>query len=227
MESSDRIPTSEAASRLGVSPRRLRALIEGGQLNAERIGRQWLVSAADVRRYRELRPRAGRPLSARRAWALLFMLSGERPDWVEPRDRSDLRHHLSLRSPARLVAAVRKRARLDRLRAHPGDLPRMRESDLLVLSGASAAGEHDLDLHAPGVVEAYVAAEHLDALGREFPWRPSEGPNVFLHVAGDFWPFDAAARIAPAAAVAVDLLEADDERSRRAGRDLFRRLPGP
>lgn len=224
---SGHIPVAEAASRLKISPRRLRALIEQGELGAEKVGRQWLVSAADVVRYQGLRPGAGRPLSPRRAWALLFLLSGERPAWVGPRDRSELRHHLQPRSPAHLVASVRRRAKLHPLRVHPGDLRRLRVSERLILSGASAASEYRLDLHAPGVVEAYVSAQNLRELAGDFAFAPSEAANVLLRSVDASWPFDEGLRLAPAAAVAVDLLEAQDERSRAAGHELLERLLKP
>ncbi|MGH2379477.1 MAG: hypothetical protein ACRDGT_13545 [Candidatus Limnocylindria bacterium] len=76
-------------------------------------------------------------------------------------------------------------------------------------------------------MEAYVSVEGLEALARDFAFASSEGANVFLRSVGAFWPFHEGARVAPAAAVAIDLLEAQDERSRHAGRELFRRLPAP
>lgn len=42
------ITTNEAARRLGVGPRRLRYLIAGGRLKAQKIGRDWLVEEASV-----------------------------------------------------------------------------------------------------------------------------------------------------------------------------------
>jgi len=38
------LTTTEAASRLGITPRRVRALIAAGRLDAERIGRDWLIA---------------------------------------------------------------------------------------------------------------------------------------------------------------------------------------
>ena len=46
-------------------------------------------------------------------------------------------------------------------------------------------------------------------------------PNVILHVVDDdAWPFDDGEQVAPRPVVAVGLLDADDERSRRAGQRL-------
>jgi hypothetical protein len=48
-----------------------------------------------------------------------------------------------------------------------------------------------------------------------------ERPNLLLRVVDDdVWPFEAGTNIAPRPVVAVDLLESDDDRSRRAGLEL-------
>lgn len=47
--------------------------------------------------------------------------------------------------------------------------------------------------------------------------------RVDLVVSDDDWPFEAGQRVAPAPVVAVDLLEADDERSQRAAREFLAR----
>ena len=53
----------------------------------------------------------------------------------------------------------------------------------------------------------------------------SERANVVFRVVKDqSWPFPEGAAVAPPAVVAVDLLESEDERSRRAGAELLQRL---
>jgi excisionase family DNA binding protein len=44
----DLLSTQEAAARLGVSPRRVVALIDTGRLPAIRVGRSWVIRAADL-----------------------------------------------------------------------------------------------------------------------------------------------------------------------------------
>jgi excisionase family DNA binding protein len=46
------IGLSEAAKLLGVSHATLRAQIWRGRLNADKVGRDWLVTGAEIRRYR-------------------------------------------------------------------------------------------------------------------------------------------------------------------------------
>lgn len=54
--------TQEAAEHLGISPRRVRALIKEGLLKAERVGRDWLVDEASLEeRLSKGRGAAGRP----------------------------------------------------------------------------------------------------------------------------------------------------------------------
>lgn len=40
--------TSEAAKKLGVTPQRVRAMIEAGRLGATKIGRDWLITEVDL-----------------------------------------------------------------------------------------------------------------------------------------------------------------------------------
>ena len=57
------LTTHDAADRLGVTDRRVRALIEGGRLPALRVGRDWLIRAEDLRRVARRKP--GRPRKKR------------------------------------------------------------------------------------------------------------------------------------------------------------------
>ena len=53
------LTTSQAAAALGVSPRRVQAMIRAGRLKAIRFGRDWLIRPADLDAVR-VRP-VGRP----------------------------------------------------------------------------------------------------------------------------------------------------------------------
>lgn len=50
------LTTEQAAARLGVSPRRVRAMIAAGRLAAQQVGRDWLISPEAIRDYRPGRP---------------------------------------------------------------------------------------------------------------------------------------------------------------------------
>jgi excisionase family DNA binding protein len=53
------LTTQKAAEALGVTPRRIRALIAAGRLDATLIGRDWLINPADLEKVRKRKP--GRP----------------------------------------------------------------------------------------------------------------------------------------------------------------------
>lgn len=71
--SSDVLSVADAAERLGVSPRRVRQLIDDGDLRASRMGRSWLVAADSVERRRRLAPSGGRPLDSQRVWVVALV----------------------------------------------------------------------------------------------------------------------------------------------------------
>ena len=55
------ITQTAAAEILGVSRRRVRQLREEGRLRSEKVGRDWLVDAENVRAYAETARRPGKP----------------------------------------------------------------------------------------------------------------------------------------------------------------------
>lgn len=112
------------------------------------------------------------------------------------------------------------------MRAHPSDLARIGAERGLVRTGVSAAAEHGLDISAPGVLELYAPAETAARLVRKYALEPSSSPNVVLHVVDGAWPFGRDQRVAPGPIAALDLFDADDERTRRAGREYLARLAG-
>ncbi len=77
-----------------------------------------------------------------------------------------------------------------------------------------------------GPLDAYLMSSDLQAIRDVFVMEErSERANVVFRVVEDqMWPFPEGALVAPPAVVAVDLLESEDERSRRAGTELLQRL---
>jgi excisionase family DNA binding protein len=53
------LTTSQAAKKLKVTPRRVIALIEAGRLPASKLGRDYVIQAADLARVKDRKP--GRP----------------------------------------------------------------------------------------------------------------------------------------------------------------------
>lgn len=55
------IGTTEAAERLGVSARRVAAMITQGILKAEKVGKTWIIDTAEVAKVAKQIRKAGRP----------------------------------------------------------------------------------------------------------------------------------------------------------------------
>jgi len=221
----DYVSVAEAARGLRLGDRRIRALIRAGALAAQNVGGRWLVSRADVEQRARRRGRPGRPLGQRNAWALVARLSGAEWPELSPWDRSRLKQRVANRSLLSLADELHDRAELHLFRSDERVLERLRDDSAVVLSGVNAAAEYGLDIRAPGVVEAYVDRDRLDDLVYRYALRPAAvaDANVLLRVVDEAVP-RARQGVAPVAAVALDLLESSDDRSRRAGRELARRL---
>lgn len=214
----------EAAEELGVSPRRVRQMLAEGNLRGERVGRAWVVEHEALERAAAKRPEVGRPWRAEAVWAFLALASGREID-VSPVDRLRLRRRLEDGVRANL-GRLRARSDEHRVYGHPSVLQPILQLAGVVRSGVSAAVDYSIDVVAQEVAEAYVRSSELRDLVERFALdESSDRPNLILRAVDDAaWPFEAGDEVAPPIVAAVDLLEADDERSRRAGVDLLERL---
>ncbi|HEY8476037.1 MAG TPA: hypothetical protein VIN09_04150 [Chloroflexota bacterium] len=113
---------------------------------------------------------------------------------------------------------------MQRFRAHPSDLPRIAAERGVVRGGVSAAADYDIDITTSGILEAYVAAGRLSMLQRKYGFEASAHANLILHVVEGPWPFAPSARVVPSIVAALDLIESGDQRSRRAGEELLRKV---
>lgn len=210
----------EAAQLIGVSPQRVRAMLDAGRLHGRKVGRAWLVP--DPERLDRRPP--GRPLSAASAWALLALLVGDVPEWVDPSVVSRLRRRVRRGGVVRALRESVPRARLHRWRVLPRDIDKLVNEFRLVLSGLSAR-HPELDVVPLGhELDAYVDASHLPRIERRFrPDRASERPNVILRVPSHRWILERFDK-APPPVVAADLLVSDDPRVARAATLLLEAL---
>lgn len=218
----DVLSVARAADVLDVSPRRVRQLLESGQLAGQQLGRSWVIDRGDVDRFR--RNGAGRPWSASSAWAVLGLAAGHEPE-LSPVDRSRARGRLADRGLGGLVEQLRARAERREVYAHPSVLGRVVRDDRAVRSGVSAAHEYHADLIVQDAAEVYARAGDVADLVDSYALDEyADRPNLILHVVDDeAWPFGDRQQVASWPVVAVDLLDADDERSQRAGRELIER----
>lgn len=217
------ISVREAAIRLGVSPQRVRVLADAGRLPARKLGRDWLI---DMDRAAVAAPgqrEPGRPLSARSSWAILRLLAGKPILGVSRSERLRARERVSAIADA-APGHLASRADIHRLVVHRGLRERLSADPRIVLGGASAASHHHADLIALDELEGYARVEDLERLVREYALVPpafGASANVLLRVPVPAWPFDEGERVAGRAVVAMDLIDAGDERSVRAGRILL------
>jgi excisionase family DNA binding protein len=221
------LSAAEAAQRLKISERRVRALLEEGRIPAQRVSGRWVIDESDVSRYRPGAP-AGRPLSERSAWQLIrharnIAVHGiDDPD-LSPVERHRLHRRLQrlLESPDPLILAsslLSKRAEKVELSSSPADIVEMREDPRIRLSGVS---HHESGLLSNSEVEAYVSRKNFEALIRDWYLvrpRVGERANVVLHVVEDL-PAEL-----PPLAIAADLAERPGAREQEAARKILRRI---
>lgn len=218
----DVLDVTKAAGQMGIRPRRLRDLARAGRIPAKRLGRSWAIDPEALVLARRRSP--GRPLAAANAWGLLAMLSGERPDWLDPSVRSRLKRRLQ--DPERFVDALRwsePRSEMRAWRILPADVVRLREEPGFVLSGLFAGFVGVDVLGRPDELDAYLDDAVLRRIRKRFkPIESPREPNVILRVPSQSWVLRQGP-IAPPAVVAADLLPHPDPRVSRSARTFLER----
>lgn len=218
------VPVGEAARLLGVSPARVRELVNGGMLRAYRHGRELLVDRESLdRRLRVVRPRAGRPLSPRMAWAMLWVASGLRPGWVSPPELTRARRY-ARRDLWQWPGLLARRSDVHYVRMLPGPLRRLVGEADVVRGGVSAANAHGSELMAAeSEAELYLPDAHFQRLRKENRLKlDADVSNVVLRVPR--FPMSALGLdggVMPRAVVAVDLFDSGEPRSMRAAHQLL------
>ena len=209
------VGVADAAAELGVSQRRVRQMLADGTLRGSRIGRVWAIDRAALDLVSDRSTSAGRPWKAASAWAVLALADGREIEGSAVA-RSRARRRLA-GGLLPLAEQLRTRAATWHFYGHPSVLDRLPGPARAVRTGLSATGEHGLDLVAVGVYEAYMPESDLAEAVRRFALIEGvERPNVVLRaVEDDNWPFRPDEKVAPIPVVALDLLDANDDRSKR------------
>ncbi len=216
------LTVSEAASRLGVHPSRVRALIHAGDLAARSVGGRWFIDPESVNARTAQGTASGRRFTPARAWGLLFLADDHRPTWLDSNAVWKLRRLLHVHGLDMLRPRLVGRGRRTAWRAHPSDVPRIREEQGLCRTGASTEAAASAGLIASDLVDGYLPSEAQASLIATYGLRPSDQPNVVLRVVPRFadpWPLG---REAPMSVVAVDLVEDPDPRTRAVGQSMIR-----
>ncbi len=222
------ISVPDAADALGLSPARVRLLAANGGLPAQKIGGRWLVERGGVEKRRSRGSAGGRPFAPRNAWAVLSLASGEEAGQIDSVTRSRLRRLLSFDGLSSLALRLERRAEVRHYSGHPGEIRYILADKKLVASGVSAAREIGLDLLSGNEADGYVSDSDLDGFVRDHALLPvaAVDANVVLRlVPDDVWAgFLKGRPHASEAAIALDLAEDVDSRSRAAGEKLLGRI---
>ena len=212
----------QAARALGVSPRRVRALIGSNRVSAVRLGRSWALDRNLLRA--RPRRRSGRPISADNAWALLALLSGLEAPWADVFSRSRLKRRLLNREWLdKALESSEPRSAIYSWRILPSDLPKLKDYGL-VRSGL-AAQIPGLDIvPMDNALDGYVSSKALAQIEKKLkPAKSPDNPNIVLRVPSQPWVLSQGP-VAPPAVVAADLLAHPDGRVARAGRKLLQSI---
>lgn len=216
--------TADAAEALNLTADRVRQLIATGVLDSRRVGGRYVVRRHDVEARIGTGAPPGRPFSPRRAWALILLAGGETPPGLDAVTLSKLRAVLRDRDLWSMRSRLGSRAKSRDLRAHSSDLARLESESGVVLTGGRHAREAGLSLVAPDApVELYTDERTADRLAARYVLRPSDRPNVRLRVLPPVAAGWLRGRVAPRAAVALDLAEDLDPRAQAAAREALER----
>lgn len=204
------VSVAEAADLLGVSPRRVRQMIDAGRVQARQVGGQWLVEAASL----PSSPHRGRPMAADVAWAMLAEVAPEHftPDeayrWRQRRNKL-----VRDPEPERLLSSwVASRAR--RMSFESRGSAALLEDERVVPSGMS---DPRSEIAAGDIVEGYVRESDLAAVRRAHLLRPGgHRSSVVLHVAEQL-----PKSPVPPLVLAADLAEHDEPRALSRARELI------
>lgn len=221
------VSIAEAARDLEIDPSRVRALVASGELDGIKLGGRWAVDRASVARRQRIGHLGGRPYEPRNAWGVIFLASRLDAPWLSSVARWRLEQALAIHGLAGLQPRLTRRAALNRFHAHPGEVAYLFGRPEPVHSGISAAREHNLPLVPTHEVDAYVDADEVERICEEHALEPAsagEGNVVLRVVPSGAWPFGSGDRVAPLAAVALDLAEDPDPRSARIGAGALKRL---
>lgn len=181
--------TEEAARLLGVTPRRVRQMLDDGDLVRAARG---LVDATSVEHHRA---RTGerhrtRVWAEHTAWGAIALLSDVLPHWLGATQASRLRAALREVSVLDLVTRTRGRAVAQTYRAHPAAVQRLREdivlTDSSVLGLVDGTGLDGIALGGNGIgaasdsIRGYYPARHLDEVVERFGLKEEPAGNVTI-----------------------------------------------
>lgn len=208
------LTVTELADRLGVTSRRARDLLGGGEIAGRQLAsRAWLADSDSVLRYETSARRGkGRGLDAASAWGLLWELSGLDADWLTLSTHARLRRRIREAGADQIAKAVGRRAVARRYTAANVE----RASAGLIATGRAAVGSLGTDLIDDRQrVSGYVRDGSADDYAAQhFMVAEIGGQDVVYE---NTLPIRFDGDVMPQAVVAADLATSTDTRERSAG----------
>lgn len=207
---SDLLSLADASVLLGVSSERVRQLVVAGDLPGVRFGNAWAVPRGAVVARRQVSNRRGRPLSVERVWESIALGNVDLSNVSRYRNRGEA-HRYSMSSADHDHLAMNSR--------------------VLVSGVAAAAGYSDGVPVALPEAHLYMASSNHRGLAGVVAAVPEALGSVVVRVVPDgLWEsvyslgeskLDGRPRLAPRAAVALDLMESGDPRHWIAAENLI------
>ncbi|WP_052684324.1 helix-turn-helix domain-containing protein [Lentzea aerocolonigenes] len=221
-----------AAKLLDVSSEQVRDLVRDGVLFATKLegGGMLLINQESVLRRRAAAPHAGRPLSGKNAWAMLWVVGDRKPHWVTSAERVRV-HRYARRPLSQWPRLLSHRAKVRHARAPGFVVDRITRMSGVGVGGTAAALVHGAPLVSNDTSgrELYVTPAAFDEL-RGIPgigWS-SSSPNLILRVLPAELPGDVVTLltepgVVPLEVAAADLLDQADDRAGRVAAELLHR----
>lgn len=155
------LAVSEAADRLGVTPRQVQHLVASGDLSS--VARGFVDSSSVDRLIAIRRGGRARTWSEATAWGAVALLTGVEATWMGESQRSRLRAQLRQLNAEQVVARTRNRAIAMRYGGHPSAVSRVRAAAVSSHLAARRLGLADVN-----AVDAYVGADEVDEVARTY-----------------------------------------------------------
>jgi excisionase family DNA binding protein len=224
MQNLNLVSVSEAAKRLGISARRVRALAANGRVPAQKVANRWLVEVDRLSERGRSAGARGRPFSEAHSLGLLFLAAGEDAPWLSAYEKWRLRRYALPRLMS-LLQRLRGRANVHSVRAPESLVKRLASDPSFVRSGVSAAEHHRADISGRSVLDGYYNERNFRDLVYRYALQPAPEAAANLIVRGiDVEDVLQGRRYMPIAVVAADLADSVDSRTKRAGVKLLRSL---
>ena len=202
----------QAAKQLNVSPRRARAMVQSGLLQAEKLGNRWAVTINALdHAANNVTGLAGRPFNESTTWRII-------------RDGLARQKGLDSKEINLLRRRLRSRAKHRDYYIHPGVVKRAERDSRVVVGGQVAAIAAGAPVDDSGSRDFYIRGDELDSFVSEYSLRAvAIGANLHLHVVNvSDWPFENGCHLTDPFVAWLDLAD----RSERSATTLLDRLVG-